>query len=41
MYDCRYDLKDVERMNNDSIDIRLRMTIRNFKKFMEVNYEKV
>lgn len=32
MYDCRYDLKDVERMNYDSIDIRMKMTESEFQK---------
>jgi len=32
MYDCRYDLKDVERMNYESIAIRMRMNDQEFNK---------
>lgn len=32
MYDCKYDLKDVNRMNQESIDIRLIMTDVEFQK---------
>jgi len=30
MYDCRFDLKDVEKMNRESIDIRMKMTDEEF-----------
>ena len=32
MYDCKYDLKDVANMNNESIDIRMNMTVKDFNK---------
>lgn len=32
LYDCKYDLKDVEIMNRQSIDIRMRMTDDEFYK---------
>lgn len=32
MYECLYDLKDVENMNNESITVRMNMTDDEFKK---------
>jgi len=32
MYDCKYDLKDVSRMNQESINLRMEMTDKEFYK---------